>query len=90
MACGGLVAGSLRTGMAEMLTEDCGILVPPGDVSALVKALSGALALSSGERARMKGAAIQRARDDFDHGVIIPELLNVYEETLSSFKLRFR
>ena len=90
MACGGLVVGSSRTGMAEMLTRDCGILVTPGDVSALVKALSKALALSSGERARVKDAAIQRARDEFDHGVIIPKLVNVYEQTLNSFKLRVR
>lgn len=81
MACGGLVVGSSRTGMAEMLTTDCGFLVTPGDVSGLVVALRSALSMSEEERKRMKEAAQQRARDLFDHDIIIPKLLDVYSET---------
>jgi glycosyltransferase involved in cell wall biosynthesis len=88
MACGGLVVGSLRTGMAEMLTETCGFLVPPGDVSGLVVALTSALSMSDEERRRMKEAAQQRIRDRFDNGVIIPELLNVYNDTINSYRRR--
>jgi glycosyltransferase involved in cell wall biosynthesis len=80
MACGGLVVGSLRTGMAEILTECSGFLVPPGDVSGLVVALRSALSMSDEERRRMKEAAQQRVRDRFDNGVIIPKLLSVYSK----------
>jgi glycosyltransferase involved in cell wall biosynthesis len=88
MACGGLVVGSSRTGMAEILTETCGFLVPPGDVAALVVALRSALSMSDEQRRRMKEAAQQRVRDRFDNGVIIPELLNVYNEAINSYRTR--
>ncbi len=88
MACGGLVVGSLRTGMAEILTEACGFLVPPGDIHRLTVALTSALSMSAEERKRMKEAAQQRIRDRFDHGVIIPELLNIYQETVNSYRAR--
>ncbi len=80
MACGGVVIGSLRTGMAEILTNTCGFLVPPMDVSGLVFALASALSMSGEERRRMKEAAQQRVRDRFDNGIIIPKLLDVYKE----------
>jgi glycosyltransferase involved in cell wall biosynthesis len=80
MACGALVVGSTRTGMAEMLNEACGFLVSPGDVTGLVTALRSALAMSGAERRRMKAAAQQRARDRFDNAVIIPKLLELYNE----------
>lgn len=86
MACAGLVIGSLRTGMAEIVTETSGFLVSPGDVSALVVALTSALSISDEQRTRMKAAAQQRIRDRFDNGVIIPELLNVYNETINSYR----
>jgi glycosyltransferase involved in cell wall biosynthesis len=89
MACGGVVVGTLRTGMAEMLTETCGFLVPPGDVSALVAALRSALSMSGEERRRIKEAAQQRVRDRFDHAVIIPQLLNVYTEAINSYGTRY-
>ncbi len=78
MACGGVVIGSLRTGMAEVLSETCGFLVPPGDVSGLVVALTSALSMSDKERRRMKAAAQQRVRERFDNGVILPKLLDIY------------
>ena len=81
MACGGVVVGSLRTGMAEMLTETCGFLVPPGDVSELVVALKSALSMSVEKRKRIGEAAQQRVRDQFDNAVMIPKLLDVYTET---------
>jgi len=63
-------------------------LVPPGDVSRLVVALRSALSMSDEERRRMKEAAQQRVRDRFDHSVIIPKLLNAYNETIKSFRVR--
>ena len=88
MACGGLVVGSLRTGMAEILTETCGYLVPPGDVSGLVVALKSALSMGYEERRRMKEAAQQRVRDRFDNRVIVSQLLNLYEQTINSYRAR--
>lgn len=88
MACGGIVIGSLRTGMVEMLTKTCGFLVPPGDVSRLVVALRSALSMNEEERGRMKEAAQQRVSDLFDNRVIIPKLLNVYNETINSYAIR--
>ena len=82
MACGGLVVGSLRTGMAEILNHTCGLLVPPGDVVALVVALRSALSMSIEERRRLTQAAQERARDGFDNSVVIPKLLSVYSETI--------
>lgn len=78
MACGGVAIGSLGTGMAEVLDEQSGFLVPPGDASRLAVAIKSALSMSEDERRRMKEAAQQRARDRFDHGVIMPRLLDVY------------
>jgi glycosyltransferase involved in cell wall biosynthesis len=88
MACGGLVVGSLRTGMAEILTETCGFLVSPGDVRKLVAALTSALSMSDEERRRMKEAAQQRIRARFDNSVIIPELEKLYNETINSYRAR--
>jgi glycosyltransferase involved in cell wall biosynthesis len=88
MACGGLVIGSSGTGMAEMLSEGCGLLVQPGDVSGLVVALRSALSLTTEERIRIKEAAQQRVRNRFDNSVIIPQLLTVYSEAIDSHKVR--
>jgi glycosyltransferase involved in cell wall biosynthesis len=85
MACGGLVIGSLRTGMAEMLDHTCGFLAPPGDVAAHAPAHRSALAMNVEERTRMKQAARERVRDAFDHGVILPKLLGVYNEAIDSY-----
>jgi glycosyltransferase involved in cell wall biosynthesis len=80
MACGGLVVGSSRTGMTEVLADTCGFLVPPGDVTGLVEVLGLALSMDDADRTRMKEAAQQRAREKFDHDIIIPKLLDVYNE----------
>ena len=44
--------------------------------------------MSDEQRRRMKEAAQQRIRDHFDNRVIIPELLNVYNETINSYRAR--
>jgi glycosyltransferase involved in cell wall biosynthesis len=88
MACGGLVVGSLGTGMTEVLTETSGLLVPPGDVSRLVVALKAALSMSAQERGQIKEAAQQRTRDCFDNRIVIPKLLNLYDEVINSYEAR--
>jgi glycosyltransferase involved in cell wall biosynthesis len=88
MACGGLVVGSLGTGMAEILTETSGLLVSPGDVSRLAVALKTALSMSDRERGQIQEAAQQRARDYFDNRIVIPELLSFYDEVINSYQAR--
>jgi len=88
MTCGGIVVGSASTGMAEMITETSGFLVPPGDDSKLADSLASALSLSAQERAQMKEAAQQRICECFDHRIIIPKLISVYGETIDSFNTR--
>jgi glycosyltransferase involved in cell wall biosynthesis len=83
MSCGGLVVGSLRTGMAEIITPTTGFLVPPGEIPALADTLASALSLKNDERRRMKGCAQQRIQDRFDNGIVIPELVSCYEEVIS-------
>ena len=86
MTCGGIVVGSSETGMAEMLNENSGFVVSPGDVSSLEDALASALSLSAKERAQMRDAAQQRIRECFDHRVIIPKLMSVYSEAIDFSK----
>jgi glycosyltransferase involved in cell wall biosynthesis len=85
MACGGLVVGSQRTGMAEMLNQTSGLLAPPGDAAGLAATLRSALSMKMEERTRMKQAAQERVRDAFDNSVIVPKLLGVYSEAISSY-----
>ena len=80
MTCGGLVVGSLRTGMAEIITEATGFLTAPGDIASLVATLASALSLGNHERRRMQQRAQQRVRERFDNDVIIPELVSCYKE----------
>jgi glycosyltransferase involved in cell wall biosynthesis len=74
--------------MTEILTGNSGFLVPPGDVSKLVGLLSRALSTSAAEQRQMREAAQQRAHDRFNKSVVIPELLDVYRETIDSYSLR--
>lgn len=84
MACGGLVVATSETGMAELITESSGLLVPPGNVSALVSALNAALTMGRQKRSDTKQAAVLRATEHFDSSVIIPKLINVYERACMS------
>lgn len=45
LACGTPVAGFARGALPEILTPECGVLVPPGDVDALAEAIPRAAAL---------------------------------------------
>jgi glycosyltransferase involved in cell wall biosynthesis len=82
MTCGGIVVGSDKTGMAEMLDDQSGFIASPGDVSSLATALASALALTAAERTQMKAAAQQRTRECFDHRVILPKLIDIYGEAI--------
>lgn len=88
MTCGGVVVGTSETGIAEMLTPQTGFVTSRGDVASLAKGISNALALSVTERAEMKAAAQQRTRENFDHQVILPRLISMYEEVIALFYAR--
>jgi glycosyltransferase involved in cell wall biosynthesis len=88
MTCGGIVVGSARTGMAEMLDDQSGFVAAPGDVTSLATALASALGLTATERAQMKEAAQQRTRECFDHRIILPKLIGFYGEAIELFNNR--
>jgi glycosyltransferase involved in cell wall biosynthesis len=67
MACGLPVVACSGSGVEEAVTEDCGILVPPGDVGALAAALGRlleepALRRRMGERGRERALAVDTHR----------------------------
>ena len=82
MASGLPIIASAVGGIPDMVTEDVGILVPPGDVGALVEAM---LRLRSDEelRRRMGAAARERYRRLFSAEAVLPMLVNTYEEAQS-------
>jgi glycosyltransferase involved in cell wall biosynthesis len=62
------IVASATSGIPEAITSEReGLLVPPGDDAALAAALRRALE-SPAERARLAGAALRRAENDFTIG----------------------
>jgi len=88
MTCGGVVVGTKGTGMAEMLTPASGFVTESGDVASLQATLAVALALGSEERVAMRAAAQRRTSECFDHRVIVPKLIALYEEAIGLAKKR--
>ncbi len=78
MACGLPVIASDVGGIADMVTAQTGILVPPGDSTALAIAMS-QLAADQDLRARMGRAARQRYEQVFSPKAVMPVLLSTYE-----------
>jgi len=81
MACGLPVVGSNVGGLKEIITEDTGIRVEPGDVRALSEALR---MLISDEKLRRKlgHAARKRAVEFYSWDVIASKYVDVYREVL--------
>jgi glycosyltransferase involved in cell wall biosynthesis len=65
-------------GLPDLLLPDAGILVPPGDSTALAGAMQ-RLASDSELRARMGRAARERYLNLFSPAAVLPMLLNTYE-----------
>ncbi|WP_370327841.1 glycosyltransferase [Euzebya sp.] len=76
LACGVPVAGYARGALPEIVTPDCGVLVPPGDLPGLARALRQAMALDRSacrRRAEALGSIDRMARS----------YLQVYEAALT-------
>jgi glycosyltransferase involved in cell wall biosynthesis len=77
MACGKPIIASEVGGIPDMIGDDSGILVPPGDVSALTEAIL-RLARDSALRQTMGAAAKQRYQKLFSPNVVVPLMVETY------------
>jgi glycosyltransferase involved in cell wall biosynthesis len=77
MASGTPVVASAVGGLAELVTPDVGLQVPPGDADALARALDALLA-DPGLRARMGRAGRARAAG-FTAAAVVPQVVAAYE-----------
>jgi glycosyltransferase involved in cell wall biosynthesis len=85
MAAGRPVIGSRIGGIRDVVVDgETGLLVPPGDATALRDAM--ARLLASPELARQMGAAGQRRVAEFRANVVIPRLEQVYQTVMSQPK----
>jgi glycosyltransferase involved in cell wall biosynthesis len=78
MSFGLPVIASAVGGVPEILSEDAGILVPPGDEVALAEAMQ-QLAGDVGLRAQMGRAARARYEKLFTPDIVLPIMLNTYD-----------
>ena len=85
MALGLPVVGTRAGGIAEVIDEECGLLVPPDDASALAEALV-ELGLDVARRAKMGAAARPRA-EAFSTTVAAAALQAVYDGLVRSRRL---
>ena len=72
----GLPVIASRVGAVEELVGDAAIVVPPGDVESLARALS-RLSADPGLRERLGREALERARRRYDAAVEIPRLVDL-------------
>jgi glycosyltransferase involved in cell wall biosynthesis len=83
MSCGVPVIASAIGGVADMLTPETGLLVPPGEPEALADAMS-RLAADPGLRASMGRAARRRYEEIFSPEAVLPLMLNTYRRIAAS------
>lgn len=83
MSCGVPVIASSIGGVADMLTPETGLLVPPGDSAALADAMH-LLASNRSLRERMGRAARRRYEEFFSPGAVLPLMLDTYRRLAAS------
>jgi len=86
MAAGRPVVASAIPGYVDVLPEDCGRLVPPGDAPALARALAGLLA-DAPLRLRM-GEAGRAAAQRYDWSLVCDQIVAAYEPLLAAALVR--
>lgn len=82
MAAGIPVVASDVGGVAEIVGDDAGILVPAGDAAALAGAID-ALAADSDRRLWMGKAARERFDERFEAGAWVETLRDLYDRIIS-------
>lgn len=85
MAHGLPVIASAVGGVPDVVTEETGILVPPGEIGALADAML-RLAADSQLRARMGRSAVERYKTLFSPEAVLPSLLDTYRRTAAKGK----
>jgi len=83
MACGKPIIASAVGGVPDMVGDDAGLLVTPGDEQELASAML-LLARDSELRKRMGIAARQRYRELFSPKVVMPLMLDIYSRVVSN------
>lgn len=81
MALGVPVIASATGGLAELLADDHGVLVPPGDAPALAEAMASLLG-DPGRRARLAERGLERVRG-FDGARVAEAVAGVYRSALT-------
>jgi glycosyltransferase involved in cell wall biosynthesis len=82
MASGKPIIASDVGGIPDMIGDECGILVPPGDKCALTEAML-RLALDEGLRKRMGAAAKERYGMLFSPKAVLPLMLETYHRIMN-------
>jgi glycosyltransferase involved in cell wall biosynthesis len=82
MSCGVPVIASSIGGVADMITPETGLLVPPGEPAALAAAMN-RLAADPLLRASMGRAARRRYEEVFSPKAVLPLMLNTYRRVAS-------
>lgn len=67
-----------------VIDQETGLLVPPGDVDALAKAIGEALALPADLRAQVEQQAMWNIQEHFSSKVMCDKTLGVYQEVLAA------
>ena len=80
LASGVPVVASSTGGIPDVVTPECGMLVPPGDAGALASALI-KLGQDAELRGRLGGSGKRRARD-FDISLVVRRTLALYEDVV--------
>ncbi len=81
MSCGLPVVATTSGGIAELVDDNTGILVPPNSVAALC---AGIEAIYQRDLERLSLAASNKAHDQYDWNTIMPQLMNRYAGLLAS------
>ncbi len=87
MSCGLPVIASAVGGVPDLITEESGILVPPGDVNALTDAMH-QLAVNPELRRRMGSEARRRYEQLFSPARVLPLLLETYRQVAAESDAR--
>lgn len=88
MACGTPVVATRLPGIQELVADDCGILVPAGDVEALVKALE-SMIREPGDRDRVGARARTRILEVFDARRCEAERTAILAQSLSARRILY-